>query len=146
MIECARHRPYEYLFTEDEFSPHRSISPGFLFPSLSGSHTRCGAVFPGVFLVDFYLTQFTSGYESWKGERGSTLPRIYNFQEPHATSGAACSDNQCLIPILHIKFPPFSTKSVHPSANLPILWGCCCLHWRGNSTCTPRGCSSSSHG
>ena len=72
----------------------------------------------------FYLTRLTSGYESWKGERGSTLPRIYNFQEPQAASGAVCSGNQYLIPILRINFPPFSTKSAHPSVNLPKAGKC----------------------
>jgi hypothetical protein len=58
------------------------------------------------------------GDESWKGERGSMLPRIYTFQEPQAASGAVCSDNQYLIPTLRITFPPFSTKSVHLSVKV----------------------------
>ena len=39
-----------------------------------------------------------------------------------ARCGADFPGIEASIPVIQIKFPPFSVKSVHPSVNLPGIW------------------------
>jgi regulation of enolase protein 1 (concanavalin A-like superfamily) len=45
--------------------------------------------------------------------------RIYKNGAQRSASLAVLPDSEWSIPMIQIKFPPFSTQSVHPSVNLP---------------------------
>src|SRR5437667_5206972 len=44
---------------------------------------------------------------------------ISKLSMQEATSGAALPADEPAIPNIHVNFPPFSSKSAHPSVNLP---------------------------